>query len=269
MKLDLAARTRRPSKRPITLANIAPTQAQAKDLAGIYLRIVQTWRGGQARIVAAYEHTLAELTTDSASDIRGEIDGVAAEIQRLVLLLTPDLREWALRVERVTRGTWVQSVLSATSVDLNTVLTPGDVADTVQASLEWNTALVRDVSEETRRRISNAAFAGLQRRAAAAEIAKEISNAVGLARARSLRIASDQTTKLGAQLNRARQLQAGLTHFRWRHGAKAHPRLWHLARDQKIYPWEGSGIPADDMPGVPPWCSCVAQGVLTFDNSEE
>jgi SPP1 gp7 family putative phage head morphogenesis protein len=247
------------------LANIAPTKAQAGDLAALYLRIVAAWQIGIPRIVAEYERTIATMTTDSPSDVQGAIDGVQAEINRLVLMLTPDLRRWALQVERVQRGKWVRSVLSATDVDLDTVLTVGDVNDTVEASLNWNVSLVRDVSDELRQRIANSVFAGFQRRASAAEISKEIAEAAGMARSRARRIAADQTVKLGARLNQARQEQAGITSFKWRHSGKLHPRSWHLARNGHVYRWEGSGIPADDMPGVPPFCGCTAVGVVSFD----
>jgi SPP1 gp7 family putative phage head morphogenesis protein len=264
LKIDLASRVRRPSRRPLVLANIAPTRAQADDLARIYLRVVAAWSEGIPRIVAEYERTIATMTTDSPSDVQGAIDSVDAEIQRLVITLTPDLRRWALNVERVHRGTWVRSVLSAVDVDLNTILTAGDVEDTLGASLNWNVSLVRDVSDEIRRRISNSVFAGFQRRAPAREIAKEISNSVGLSRARSLRIAADQTVKLGARLNQARQEQAGLTEFVWVHSGKLHPRSWHRARNGKRYSWKEPGIPSDDMPGVPPFCGCTARGIVSF-----
>lgn len=262
---NLAARIKRPSRRPIVIANVVPTQAQAIDLYTLYNRVVRAWEAGQAKIIAEYERTVAQMRSDSASSTTGAIDSVAAEINRLVILLTPDLRNWATRVEKVHRGKWAKSVLSATDVDLTTILSPYDVHDTVDSSLEWNIALIKDVSDETRRRISNSVFAGLQRRASADEIAKEISDATVLARARARRIAADQTVKLGSRLNQARQEQAGLTSFKWRHSAKLHPRNWHLARDGRVYPWKNSGIPADDMPGVPPFCGCTAQGVVTFD----
>jgi SPP1 gp7 family putative phage head morphogenesis protein len=265
LKFDLASRIRRPSRRPITLANIAPTQAQADDLALLYLRVVTAWREAAPQIMAEYERTLSELQTDSAASTSGTIDDISDAIRRLVLLLTPDLRQWALRVEQVQRGKWVRNILSAASIDLSTILTPGDVEETVQSSIEWNAALIRDVAEETRRRIVNSVFSGFQRRAPAREIAKEITEATGLARARARRIAADQTVKLGSRLNQARQQQAGLTSFKWRHSGKTHPRSWHKARDGQIYPWEGSEIPADDMPGVPPYCGCTAQGVVVFE----
>lgn len=265
LKFALASHVKRASKRPIVLANIKPTQAQASDLATLYLRVVAGWAAGVVRIKAAYSAALAKLLTDSANDAGSTIDEIDAEIQRLILLLTPDLRDWALRVEAVQRGKWVSNVLSASSVDLSTVLSQADVNETVDAVVNWNAALVSDVSDEAKRRIASAVFAGLQQRKSADEVAREIADALGMARARARRIAGDQTVKLGSRLNQARQEQAGITQFKWRHSAKLHPRSWHLQRDGKVYSWADPGIPADDMPGVPPFCGCTAQGVISFD----
>ena len=269
LRFDLASRVARPSRKPIVLAKITTTQAQARDLFAIYLRVVNAWGAGIDRVNAAYAKSLSEITIDSADDIKSAMDGIAAEVQRLVLLLTPDLRQWALRLEKVQRGKWVESVLSAASVDLNTVLTAGDVNDTLQAQIEWNVALIKDVSAEAQRRIANAVFAGLQQRKPAAEVAKEIREATGMVRARARRIASDQTVKLGERLNRARQEQAGLKFFVWVHSGKLHPRSWHLARNGRQFSWANPGIPSDDMPGIPPFCGCTARGTITFDDPSE
>jgi hypothetical protein len=150
VKLHLAAAIKRRSRRAIVLPNIAPTQAQADDLARIYLRVVAMWREGAAGIVAEYERTLGEMTTDSAGSTGGAIDGVQVQVNRLLLSLDPALRDWVVRVERVLTGKWVRGVLSATDVDLSTVLSPSDVSDTVEAVLEWNTSLIRDLSDELR-----------------------------------------------------------------------------------------------------------------------
>lgn len=265
MKLDLPAMARRlTNRREIVLPNIATTKAQADSLALIYLRAVRLWTEAQDRIVASYERTLAELTHDSPAETGGSIDGVDAQLQRLVLELTPELRRWAFSVERVHRGRWIRNILSATSIDLQTILYADDMADTVEASIEWNVALIRDVSDEARRRITNSVFSGFQARKPAREVAKEIREATGFARQRSIRIAADQTVKLGSKLNEARQRQAGLDHFKWRHSGKVHPRPWHEDRDGKVFPWEGSEIPKDDLPGVPPFCGCTAMGVAVL-----
>lgn len=267
MRFDLPAMARRRSnRREIVLPNIAGTRAQANSLALIYLRVVRPWQEATDRIVESYARSLAEMVTDSPSDTAGEIDSVEEAIRRLVLTLTPDLRDWALRVEQVHRGKWIRNVLSAVSIELDTLLSAGDVRETVEAAIEWNVALVKDVSDDLRRKISNAVFSGFQARKPAREVAKEIREATGMARQRSLRIAADQTVKLGSRLNEARQRQAGLDHFKWRHSGKRHPREHHEARDGKVYRWEGSGIPSEDMPGVPPFCGCTAQGVLVMED---
>lgn len=260
MQFDLAQLVRRPSRRPIRLANIRTTQAQAANLFAVYQRILTAWERGAARV--AEEYRVTRLTQDSIGDTLGD---VADEIQRLVLTLTPALRDWAIGVESVQRRRWVANVLSATSVDLETVLSPHDVDDTLEQAINWNVSLIRDVSDETRKRIGNAVFAGFTRRAPAREIAREISEATGLVRARALRIAADQTSKLGAQLNRARREQAGIDQYIYRHSGKLHPRPWHKARDGKIFKNNDSRIPPDDRAGIPPYCGCTEQAILQFD----
>lgn len=265
MKFDLASRIRHPSRRPIILANVKPTQAQATDLAALYLRVVSAWSNAADRIVAVYAAALGELVTDSADDAGSLIERIEAEVRRLVLLLTPELRDWVLRVEKVHRRKWVANILSAASVDLETILSADDVSETVDAAVNWNVSLVRDVNEEARRRIANAVFSGLQQRKRADDVAKEIRAITGMARARARRIAGDQTVKLGARLNRARREQAGIGQYKWRHSGKLHPRSWHKARDGIVYKNDDPRIPADDRAGVPPFCGCTEQAVLVFD----
>jgi SPP1 gp7 family putative phage head morphogenesis protein len=267
LRFDLAARVHRPSKKPIVLPKLQTTRAQAQSLAAIYMRVVTEWANAAAAIVAAYSRALAKLQMDAAGDdTKSAMDSVEAQVKRLILLLTPDLRQWAMRVEQVQRGKWVRNVLSAASVDLNTVLTSGDVNDTLGAVVDWNVSLVKDVSDETRRRIANAVFTGFQQRKPADQVAKEIVQAVGMARSRARRIAADQTSKLGARLNRARREQAGIGQYKWRHSAKRHPRSWHVARDGKIYKNDDPRIPAGDRAGEPPFCGCTEQAVLVFDD---
>lgn len=265
MRFDLRSRVTK-RRGQIVFANITSTRAQADRLALIYLKVVKGWEEATQRIVESYERTLAEMVTDSPSDTAGVIDEIADALRRLVLMLTPELRDWAFRVEEVHRGKWIRNVLSATSIDLTTILIRADVEETIESVLMWNSALFRDVTDEIRRKVSNAVFSGFQARKPAREVAKEIREATGMARKRSILIASDQTVKLGAQLNEARQRQAGLDHFKWRHSGKVHARPHHEARDGKVFSWENPGIPADDLPGIPPYCGCNAQGVLILDD---
>lgn len=268
MRYDLTAAVKaqgRVRRKRIELRPIKSTQAQADELARILVRGPAVWQQREAAIVAAYARTLGEIRdsiTDSAADINREIGGIWDEVTRLFFQLTPLLQDWSLRQERYVRGRWQANVLSAAGVDLTTILGPADMRDPMAIWLERNIALIRNVSDDTRSRISDIVFRGLNGRTPAREVAKEISEATGLGRRRALRIASDQSAKLTAALADERRRQAGLTKWRWRHSGKMHPREEHLRRDGKVYSDETA---PNDRPGQLPYCGCVSQPILDLD----
>ncbi len=270
----LARRQRNIRRSRIVLRDILPPSTLATDLyRSTYARVIEAWYAGLPRIIAAYERSYSELTTDSPADVQGEINSVADAINRLLLLLTPEIRDWAFSVERWYRGKWRGAVLSATGVDLQTMLGPEDVRASLETTIEWNTSLIRDVPDQVRQRIVNAVFDGLRNRTPPREVAKTISDAVGMGRDRSRRIAADQLNKLTSSLADERRREAGITSWKWRWSHKVHGRKEHIARDGKEYADTEAGAdpendilpPPPDRPGQLPYCGCRAQSVVRFD----
>jgi len=266
MKYDLAALARRKHnirRSSIVLRDIAPPATLATNLyRSTYAQIIAAWVEALPRIEATYALTMSEMTTDAPADIRAEIDGASEAINRLILILTPEVREWSLRTEAWFRGKWRGAMLAATGVDLGTLLGPEDMKATLETNIEWNVALIKDVSAQAQQRISNVVFDGLSNRTPAREVAKDIREAVGMGRARSTRIASDQLNKLTSALAEERRREAGIDTWKWRHSRKAHPRTDHQARDGKEYT---DATAPHDLPGRLPFCGCRAQAVVTFD----
>lgn len=253
-------------KRPLTLRPIQTTQAQAKALQRIYAPTMQVWSVGvRERILPAYARSLATFTGDSPADIEIEIEAVDEEAVRATFSFRELFREWAqsLMVWHVNRIG--QQLTYATNVDLTTQL--GGANETIEDLLARNTALVRDVSDQARGRIADIVFRGLQQRTPIRDVAKEINDALGLGRARSLRIASDQTVKLSAALDKLRQEQLGFDSFVWRHSGKVHYRPEHLARDGKVFRWD-SDVAKEDPPGYAPFCGCKAIAHMELDEEE-
>jgi uncharacterized protein with gpF-like domain len=180
----------------------------------------------------------------------------------VLLTLTPRLRDWAVGVERWQRGKWRGAVLSATGIDLQTMIGPEDTQSTLETIIEWNTSLIKDVSDQARQRIANSVFSGLRERRAAREVAAEIREAVDMGRRRSVGIASDQLSKLSSSLASERRRQAGITSWKWRHSGKKHPREEHKARDGKVYTDQTA---PKDKPGQLPYCGCREQAVIDLD----
>ncbi len=283
MRYDLAAMAARAGKRRkiVTFAPIPSTKAQADSLARINRRILAPWLDARQRITDAYAAELARvLTTDSIDDLTGLFAELAAQVERLVLELTPALRDWAFRVEQVHRGKWARTVLAGADVDVSYLIGPADAQESIEQFLARNTALVKDTATQAQGRISDAVFRGLQARKPAREVGREIADALGMARKRSDRIAADQAVKLSSALDAQRQREAGLTVWKWKHSGKLHPRSWHKERDGNLYADDkvdqgklanGDVVAEppepDDQPGVPPFCGCVRQGVLVFEGA--
>lgn len=250
-------------RRPLTLRPIQTTQAQAKALQRIYAPIMQVWSEGvRERILPAYARSLATFTGDSPADIEVEIEAVDEEAVRATLDFRALFREWAQSLMLWHVNRIGQQLTYATNVDLTTQL--GGANETIEDLLARNTALVRDVSDQARGRIADIVFRGLQQRTPIRDVAKEINDALGLGRARSLRIASDQTVKLSAALDRLRQDQLGFTEFVWKHSGKVHYRPEHKERDGKVFSWQ-SDVALIDPPGYAPFCGCHARAHLELD----
>lgn len=261
---DLAAMTRRQRniRRPsIKIRDIAPPAVMASDLyRACYAPVVQVWSRAAERVITEYGRTLA-LTTDAPSDLRHVLDAAAAEFERLFLLLRPRLTDWLVRTERWQRGKWRGAVLSATGVDLQTLIGPEDVRETLESYLEWNVALVRDVSAQAQKRISDAIFDGLTNRTPVRDVAAKVREASAMSRRRSIGIASDQLSKVTSALASERRREAGIERWEWVHSGKLHPREDHKARNGKVY---SDADAPKDLPGRLPYCGCRERAVLDF-----
>jgi len=270
MKIDLAAQARAAGvrRKTIEMREIVPTKAQETDLARLYIAIMRVWAVGvRNRILPAYRRSLEQqrandaLTQDRAGDVEVEIGAVEGEAVRSIFTFRGLFQAWADAFQRWHMRKIVDMLRYSTNIDLTTQLHAGDVAETIEDVLARNVALVRNVSDQARGRIADAVFRGLQNRTPARDIAKEINEALGLGRDRSLRIASDQLQKLSAALDQERQEQLGATSFIWVHSGKRHPRIEHLERNGKEFDWK-SEVGRNDPPGRAINCGCKARMVL-------
>lgn len=267
---EMVRRTRKTRRKSITLRPITAPATMASDLfASSYSPIVKAWEAALPDILAAYERALSAMTRDSPAEVGAVMQVTENDLTRLVLSIRLRLERWAGRLEAYQRSKWRGAVLTATGIDVSTMIGPADQRMTMAAAVERNVGLVRSVSEQTRQRIGEAVFRGLQKRAPAAEVAKEIREATGMARRRALRVAADQTVKLASALNEERRREAGISTWEWLASGKTNYRPEHKARNGKRYDDDAtSGVnkPPAERPGELPWCGCTSRAVLSLDD---
>lgn len=263
-------RRRSPRLRRLRLRPIHPTASQEKDLAAIYLRCVRIWERGRGRIVEEYARQLPLMGDGMTRDndwLRSVVAAIVGEVAAELTFWEVLLQGWASEVVRWHTRRIVANLKYASNVDLGDMLSERDVADTVEAVIARNVALIRDVSEQTQARISDIVFRGLTAQTPTRDVARQINTATGMARKRSLRIAMDQTNKLSAALDRQRLRHLGFDGIEWRHSHKRNFRPEHKARDGKFFRWDDP-VMKTDPPGHAPFCGCVSIGAMDLTDGE-
>jgi len=260
--LKQAAKRNKPRAKSVTFREITPTKSQADDLAVIYLEVVRHWRDVSARILAVYDPPA--LTVDTAPEIEAELARAQTQASALIVALTPRVRRWTDLLALWHTRKWSANVQAATGVSIAVFLSSAAIADEMTASLAWNVSLIRNVSDQTRDRIANIVWSGWRERRPRRDVARELNEAIGLGRRRSINISVDQQTKLSRALDRSRRLEAGLDGFIWRSSHKVHFRPEHQARDGKRYTEKTA---PNDRAGDLPFCGCVEVAYLDLSDS--
>lgn len=270
----LRARTKR---RQFTFGTPDPLARDRDALLRIYLRVIRHWEGARGRLVEAYGRELDNvLTRDSIDDLQAAIDSEASWFSRIFLSLEVAIAEWTEALESWHRSKWRGSILSASGVDVDTMLYAGDVEQTLESVIRQNVALIKDVNQQQIDRMTGIVFRGLNERLPARDVAKQLAGVTGFGRKRALLIASDQLQRAATALDTERMAEAGISTFVWRASGKLHPREWHKARNGKRYDLrtrkEVGGdevIPADDMPGIPIRCGCKKQAYFEIEGVDD
>ena len=166
---------------------------------------------------------------------------------------------------------WVQAVNQAIGVDLASVVAASDVRTPVDIATQRNVALIKGLTDEVAKRVEATILDMVTHGKANAAIADELGKVFGFGRKRAALIARDQAAKFNGNLNRIRQMQAGITEYVWKtsldervrgnpSGKYPSAKPSHWDREGKRFKW--SDAPSDGHPGEPINCRCTARPVF-------
>lgn len=171
------------------------------------------------------------------------------------------------------RRKWNEAVRSAIGVDLGAVIQAEGIDGTIDAAVLRNVSLVRGLSQDVARRLSNKLLDALTRGLNNRELEKIITTEFGIARRRAKLIARDQAASFNGDLNRIRQQAMGITEYTWStaldervrgrpDGRYPNARPSHWDREGKVFKWNKP--PEGGPPGAAINCRCVARAILEF-----
>lgn len=148
------------------------------------------------------------------------------------------------------------------SVDFK--MTPA-VRDAFNASLEANIGLIRSIPEQYSQQVEGAVMRSYAAGRDLQTMTKDIQNIYPVTMRRAAFIARDQSNKANAVVNRARQLELGITEALWMHShAGKDPRPTHVAANGKRYEIaKGCLIDGEYIqPGEEINCRCTSRPIL-------
>lgn len=142
--------------------------------------------------------------------------------------------------------------------------------DVVQAAVEWNTSLIRSISDAYRVRVEGAVMRSVIAGRDLGSLVKELNRDIyGITARRAELIARDQTQKAMNELAKARYEDLGVTRAIWRHnagGSKTY-RSSHLEMDGKEFDLKAGlydpVVKREVQPGELVNCKCTYRAVLS------
>ena len=145
-------------------------------------------------------------------------------------------------------------------------MTPA-VRDAFNASLEENVGLIRSIPEKYLQQVEGTVMRSYAAGRDLSTMVKELKQLYPAASHRAELIARDQSNKANAVVNRARQMELGITEAIWMHShAGKNPRPDHVAANGKRYKIaEGCKISGEYIqPGFAVNCRCTSRAILPF-----
>ena len=248
------------------LRPIEPPATIERELQAITRRIVAAWsRELREAILPAYSAALDRMQRDEATDpVEAAIEGAESELGRLEAELIALLGVWVLRVETWHRRRFAALVKGGARLDVSAFLSRFDLEDEIAAVLERNAGLMKGLSDNTRKEISQIVYQGILDQTPRRTIGKQISRRLAIARNRADLIARDQTAKLASELDRLRQQQAGIEEYIWRTARDERVRSTHAAQEGKRHRWD-TPVPGVVRPGYEINCRCKARAYVEVD----
>lgn len=136
-----------------------------------------------------------------------------------------------------------------------------------QAVLAENVGLIKSIAREHLGKVEGEVMRSVAAGRDLATLTTGLQAQYGLTRRRAALVARDQNNKATAVITKARQLELGVTHARWRHShGGQRPRPSHVEADGTVYEIERGWWDPDERawvwPGTLINCRCVSEPVI-------
>ncbi len=139
---------------------------------------------------------------------------------------------------KLTVKEWKRAIKATLGIDIREDYYLGDFyAEQLVVWINENVDLIRSIPEDTLDKMRDIVYDGFTQGKTTTRMVKEIKTVYGVSRRKAELIARDQTAKLNGQIQRAQQLDAGITEYEWRDCRDERVRKRHRELNGKRFSW--------------------------------
>lgn len=140
--------------------------------------------------------------------------------------------------------------------------------DKIQTFTEENVQLITSIGQDQHDDVKELVLREINAGTRVEEIQDMIRERFDVSESRANLIGRDQTNKYHGDLNRSRQVEAGINKYRWRGVMDERERDSHVEKEGEVYSWDDP--PADTgHPGEDYQCRCWAEPIIDLSDVED
>lgn len=211
---------------------------------------------------------------DGYADLMFEVSRIFAAIKNRIISKTIGfglrrrLESLAHLNRKLTIKEWKRAVKATLGIDIREDYYMGDFyAEQLKKWVEENVMLISSIPEDTLEKMREIVYDGFTNGKTTTRMLKEIQQVCGISRRRAELIARDQTAKLNGQIQRAQQMDAGITEYIWSDCGDERVRDSHRRLNGEKFRWDDPPVVDERTgrrchPGQDYQCRCIARPVF-------
>lgn len=213
-----------------------------------------------------------KFRNDSATDLMLAVNQIFNAIRNKVIARTQGfglrrkLEALAHLNRKLTVKEWKRAIKATLGIDIREDYYQGDFyIEQLEKWVSDNVDLIRSIPEDTLGKMKDIVYDGFASGKTTTRIVKDIQRAYGVSRRRAELIARDQTAKLNGQIQRAQQMDAGITEYIWCTTGDERVRRSHKELNGKKFSWDDPPENSDGRkchPGQDYQCRCIGRPVF-------
>ena len=214
---------------------------------------------------------------DGATDVLLAVTEVFNAVKNQVISRTAGfglrcrLENLASLNRKLTIKEWKKAIKSTLGIDIREDYYLGDFfARMLEEWVDVNVDLITTIPEDTLEKMKDIVYDGFTNGRTTTQMIRDIQRVYGVSRRRARLIARDQTAKLNGQIQRAQQMDAGITEYIWMTTGDERVRSSHRKLNGKKFSWNDPPVVDERTgrrchPGEDYQCRCIGRPVFKLE----